>query len=91
MTELIANPHSPGKSQFLIHGADDGRVKIDMGLDDETLRLPQAQCAALFQGSQQNIIPHLQDMYEGSELPPEATHKKCLWVRSEGARATEQV
>ena len=91
MSEPTPDPATPGKGQFLVYEAEDGRIKIDVRLADETLWLPQAQLAELFQTSQQNISLHIQHIYEEGELLPEATHKKYLLVRAEGARAVKRL
>ncbi len=76
----------PQKGQFLVYEAEDGRIKIDVRLEDETVWLTQPLMAELFQTTQQNISQHIQNIYEESELPPETTHKKFLSVRLEGTR-----
>ncbi len=77
--------------QFLVYEAEDGKVKIDVRLEEETVWLPQAQLAELFQTSQQNISLHIQHVYEENELLPEATHKKYLLVRPEGGREVRRL
>ena len=81
----IHGPNS-GKGQFLVYEAEDGRVKIDVRLEDETVWLTQQYMAELFQTSQQNISLHIRNVYEEGELAPEGTHKKYLSVRREGKR-----
>ncbi len=49
----------PGKSQFLVYETEDGQVKIDVRLFDETVWLTQQLMADLFQTSQQNISLHV--------------------------------
>ena len=41
--------HNSGKGQFLVYEAEDGRVKIDVQLVDETVWLTQKLMADLFQ------------------------------------------
>lgn len=77
--------------QFLVYEAEDGKVKIDVRLEEETVWLPQAQLAELFQTSQQNISLHIQHVYEEGELLQEATHKKYLLVRTEGGREVKRL
>ena len=91
MSELIPDSAAPGKGQFLVYEAEDGRIKIDVRLDEETLWLPQAQLANLFQTRQQNISLHIQHIFDEGELRPEATHKKYLLVRSEGGREVKRL
>lgn len=38
----------PGNSQFLVYEAEDGQVKIDVRLEDETVWLAQQRMADLF-------------------------------------------
>ena len=72
--------------QFLDYEADDGQVKIYVGLKDETVWLTQQLMAELFQSSKQNINHHIQSIYEEGKLVPEATVKKYLTVRRDGKR-----
>jgi len=76
----------PAKGQFLVYPAEDGRVKIDVRLDGETVWLTQVHLAELFQTTQQNISLHLQHIYDERELERAATHKEYLSVRQEGSR-----
>ena len=90
MSELIPESVSPGKGQFLVYEAEDGRVKIDVRLADETVWLSQALIAELFQTSVPNISMHIRNVFEEGELQPEATIKKFLTVRQEGSRAVRR-
>lgn len=83
---LPGNGQNSGKGQFLVYEAEDGQVKIDVRLADETVWLTQQLMAELFQSSQQNISHHIQGIYEEGELLPAATHKKYLSVRREVQR-----
>jgi hypothetical protein len=77
----------PVKSEFLVYQTEDGRIKIDVRLEDETVWLTQQVMADLFQTTQQNISLHIRNIFEEGELNPEATHKKYLSVRQEGKRS----
>ena len=79
-------PNLPSKGQFLVYPTEDGRVKIEVRLEKETVWLTQQHMADLFQTTQQNISLHLQNIYEESELQRDSTHKEFLSVRREGAR-----
>ena len=83
-------PNLPQQSQFLIYQAEDGRVKIDVRFEDESVWLTQQIMADLFQTSQQNISLHINNIYEEGELQPEATHKEYLSVRQEGSRQVQR-
>jgi hypothetical protein len=79
-------PERTPKGQFLVYATEDGRTKIDVRLDGETVWLTQQHMVELFQTTQQNISLHLQNIYDEGELEREATHKEYLSVRQEGNR-----
>ena len=83
-------PNLPAKSQFLVYAAEDGRVKVEVRLENETVWLTQQHMAELFQTTQQNISLHLQNTYEEGELQRAATHKEFLSVRQEGGRSVQR-
>lgn len=76
----------PSKGQFLVYIAENGRTKLEVRLENETVWLTQQHMAELFQTTQQNISLHLQNIYDEGELKREATHKEFLSVRREGSR-----
>lgn len=78
------------RGQFLVYQAEDGRVKLDVRLDDETVWLSLQQIADLFQTTKQNVSLHTQRIYEEGELHREATVKKYLTVRAEGNREVKR-
>lgn len=80
-----------GKGQFLVYQAEDGKVKLDVRLEDETVWLTQQMMADLFQTTKQNISIHIQNIYGEGELSPEATVKKYLTVRKEGVREVKRL
>ena len=86
----IDRPDS-GMGQFLVYEAEDGRIKIDVRLEDEAVWLTQQLMAELFQSSKQNINHHIQSIYDEGELVPEATVKKYLTVRREGKREVKRL
>lgn len=74
------------KSDILIYQAEDGKTRVDVRLEDETVWLPQASMAKLFQTTPQNITLHIKAIYNESELIEPATCKEYLQVRDEGPR-----
>ena len=73
-------------SQIVIYQAEDGRVKIDVRLEKETVWLSQKMMADLFQTTVSNINIHLRNIFDEGELTPERTIKEFLIVQQEGAR-----
>ena len=78
------------KGEVLLYKSDDGGIRLDVRLEDETVWLTQPLMAELFQTTQQNISQHVQNIYEEVELIEEATHKKFLSVRQEGNRQVKR-
>ena len=54
----------PAKSQFLIYRSEDGRIKLDVRFEGETVWLTQALMAELFDSSKQNVGQHLKNIFE---------------------------
>ncbi len=76
--------------EIIFYQSDDGTIRLETRLENETLWLTQQQMAELFQTTQQNISLHIQNIYAEGELVDEATHKKSLWVRQEGNRQVQR-
>lgn len=76
----------PTGGEVLVYRTEDGTIRLDVRLEDETVWLTQQMMAELFQSSKQNISHYIQAIYEERELEPEATVKKYLTVRREGNR-----
>lgn len=71
---------------FLMYQSEDGKTRIDVRLDGNTVWLTQAALAELYQTSSQNITLHIKNIYEEREQSREATCKEYLQVRTEGSR-----
>ena len=79
------------RGEFLVYKAEDGTLKLDVRLEEDTVWLTQPLMADLFQTTQQNISQHVLNIFEEEELTLEATHKKYLSVRSEGKREVKRL
>src|SRR5664280_2379630 len=58
----------PQKSEIVLYQTEDGRTRLEVKLENETVWLTQGQMAELFRTTQQNISLHLQNLYEEGEL-----------------------
>jgi hypothetical protein len=74
------------KGPFLVYQAEDGKLKLDVRFEDESVWLSQGLMAELFQKDVRTISEHIQNIYEEGELIPEATIRKFRIVRMEGKR-----
>ena len=87
----MKNEIENSKGQFIVYKAEDGTVKIDVKLSDETVWLTQQLMAELFQTTKQNISLHVNNIYKEQELSPKATVKGYLTVRKEGSREVKRL
>ena len=88
-SDELGREHSKG--QFLVYQAEDGKLKLDVRFEDDSVWLTQQLMAELFQSSKQNISHHINSVYEEGELLPEATVKKYFTVRQEGKRKVKRL
>jgi hypothetical protein len=70
----------------IVYQTEDGQVKLDVRLENETVWLTQQMMADLFQTTIPNVSMHVRDIFEEGELSPKATLKNFLTVRREGSR-----
>ena len=72
--------------EVILYESDDGKLKINVRLEDESTWLSQQQLAELFQTSRTNIVEHIKHIYNEGELNITATCRKFRHVQIEGAR-----
>jgi len=77
---------NPENSEIIIYQTEDGRTRIEVRMENETVWLSQAQMAELFQTTKQNVSLHINNAFAEGELTPEATVKEYLTVQNEGNR-----
>lgn len=77
-------------AEIILYQSEGSNVPVEVRYQDETMWMPQAQIAELFDTSQQNVSLHLKNIYETGELDEAATYKKILLVRQEGSRTVNR-
>jgi hypothetical protein len=75
----------PG-SEILIYQSPDGKTRIDVRVDGDTVWLSQAEMAELFQVKVPNVNEHIKNIYAEGELSSESTIRNFRMVRQEGTR-----
>ena len=80
----------PPGGQFLVYQTEDGKLKLDVRFEGETVWLTQQHMAELFQTTKQNVSLHIQNIYEERELERGATVKESLTVQLEGKRSVQR-
>ena len=63
-------------NKVIIYTTNDGKTKIDVKLEEETLWLTQTQMCELYQTSKSNVSEHIKHIFEEGELAKEATVRK---------------
>jgi hypothetical protein len=66
-------PSDPG--EFLFYQTEDGRTRLQVRMEGETVWLSQKAMADLFQKDVRTISEHVRDIFEDGELRPEADNK----------------
>ena len=64
---------TPTKSELILYQTEDGKTKIEVRLQGETVWLTLNQIAELFQVDKSGISRHLKNIYQTGELRTEAT------------------
>ena len=73
-------------NNFLLYTSEQGEVKVDVLLKNETIWLTINQMAELFNIDKSGISRHIKSIYETGELQQEATVAKIATVQTEGIR-----
>ena len=66
------NETEPVKSELILYQTEDGKTRIDVCLQDETVWLSQKLMAELFQKDVRTINEHIKNIFSEGELVPEA-------------------
>ena len=72
------------ENKVIIYTANDGKTKIDVKLDEETLWLTQAQMCELYQSSKSNVSEHIKHIFEEGELNEESVVRKFRTTAADG-------
>ena len=87
----MSGQNETGGGGLLIYQSEDGKIRLDVRLENETVWLTQALMAELFQTTPQNITIHLKSIYDEGELEESATCKDFLQVQQEGGREVQRL
>lgn len=74
----------PAKSELILYQTEDGKTRIEVRLQDETVWLSQLAMAELFQTTKQNISLHLKNVFEEKELTEKQVVKEYLTTAADG-------
>jgi hypothetical protein len=74
------------KNSIIIYSTENGEMKLEVKLENETVWLSQKQMAELFDCSLRNVSIHLQNVYNEAELSENQTMKDYFIVQKEGGK-----
>ncbi len=74
-------------SEILIYQSQDGRTKVEVKMEGETVWLTLNQLADLFQKAKSTVSEHISNIYEEGELTEESTVRNFRTVQTEGGRS----
>lgn len=80
------NKTSEGFNEILLYTTPNGKVKVEIYLQNETIWLTQQKIAELFGVDRSVVTKHLANIYAEGELSKEATCAKIAQVQLEGNR-----
>ena len=69
---------------LLLYQTEDGKQRIEVHLQDETVWLSQKLMAELFQTTPQNINMHLKNIFSEGEVVADSVIKESLITASDG-------
>lgn len=72
------------ENKVIIYTANDGKTKIDVKLEEETLWLTQAQMCELYQTSKSNVSEHIKHIFEEGELDKDSVVRNFRTTASDG-------
>lgn len=70
--------------EFLLYETEDGRTRVECRFVADTLWLPQAGMAELFQTTKQNIAKHLKSIFAEGELERDSVVNQWLTTAADG-------
>ena len=76
----------PAKSELILYQTEDGKTKVEVRLQDETVWLSQKLMAELFQTSVPNINIHINNIFEEGELADDSVIKDFLITATDGKK-----
>jgi hypothetical protein len=80
-----------GGSEIIIYQTGDGKTRIDVRMEGETVWLSLDQMADLFQRDKSTVSRHIKNIFEEGELEAAATVAKFATVQVEGNRQVERL
>lgn len=75
---------APPKGEIVIYKTSDGKTRLDVKLEEETVWLTQTQMVSLFQTTKQNVSLHINNIFKEGELAGNSVVKEYLTTAADG-------
>lgn len=89
MEEEKTNSLNPS-GEIILYQTEDGKTKIEVRLENDTVWLTLNQIAELFQKAKSTISEHIKNIYDEGELPQESTVRNFRTVQIEKNRSVSR-
>jgi len=70
--------------EFLLYQTEDGRTRVQVRIDQETVWLTQKQMSELFQKDVRTISEHIRNIFDEGELLPDSVIRKFRTTAADG-------
>jgi len=81
-------PAEPGRSELLIYQTEDGKTRIEVRLENETVWLNQSQLCELFDKNKRTISEHIRNIFRDGELQENSVVRKFRTTAADGKNYT---
>lgn len=71
-------------SELVLYTSDDGRTRLDLRIEGQTVWLTQIEIAELFQTTKQNVSFHAKNIFKDEELIEDSVVKDSLTTAADG-------
>lgn len=80
---MMKEKNKSSGSEILLYSTEDGKAKIEVRLENETVWLSQSQMVDLFQTTKQIISLHIRNIFKERELQEDSVIKEYLTTASD--------
>ena len=81
----MASKTGKGNGEIIIYQSEDGKIRLDVRLEDKTVWLTQEQIALLFSKGRTTITEHISNIFKEGELNKEVVCRKIRHTTQHGA------
>ena len=83
---VLSNDFSEGAQHFLFYASENGTIKVQVFLGDDTVWATQRGISDIFDTTRENITIHLKNVFDSNELDEKAVCKESLLTAADGKR-----